>query len=204
MTIAAQLVFEEPTLFGSWNSPQSLEHKPFTCGYCGVHIGHREGYYFHHRNKGDNFSTVRICSSCHRPTYFEGANQIPGPLVGRKVEHLPTDIGALYEEARQDFSNSSFTSASLILRKILMHLAVYKGAAEGLSFQQYVDYLTTAGFVPPDGKAWVDRIRSKGNEANHQIVIVGYRDADDVLTFTEMLLRFIYEMPGRLRPIATT
>jgi hypothetical protein len=33
-----------------------------------------------------------------------------------------------------------------------MHLAVVEGAAENLSFMQYVEYLDGKGFVPPKGK----------------------------------------------------
>lgn len=192
----------EPMLKGNWSNPSQLGPKPFTCGHCGRHVGHREGYFFQHNNHGNQYADIRICSSCHRPTYFEGDKQIPGPIFGRSVEHLPEDIATLYEEARRDCSTGSFTSAALILRKILMHLAVNKGAKEGLTFKEYIDYLGGAGFVPPDGKTWVDRIRTKGSDANHEIVIVTPQDAEDVLTFTEMLLRFIYEMPGRLKPAA--
>ena len=63
---------------------------------------------------------------------------------------------------------------------------------------EYVQYLSDKGYVPPDGKEWVDHIRKKGNEANHEISIMGESDAKDLLGFTEMLLRFIYEFPSRL------
>lgn len=196
-------LINEPILKGEWNQPASLSRKTFTCGYCAGHIGHREGYFFKHINHGSTYANIRICSSCHRPTYFEGEKQVPGPLAERTVEHLPSDVATLYEEARRDCAEGCFTSAVLILRKILMHLAVNKEAKPGLKFEQYVDYLGVNGFVPLDGKPWVDRIRNKGNGANHEIVAVNPQDADDVLTFTEMLLRFVYEMPGRLKVAMT-
>jgi len=42
-----------------------------------------------------------------------------------------------------------------------MHIAVDTGAKEGESFKQYVDYLDNNHYVPPDGKAWVDYIRTR-------------------------------------------
>jgi len=51
-----------------------------------------------------------------------------------------------------------------------------------------------------DGKGWVDHIRKKGNEANHEIVIMKKGDALDLITFIEMLLKFIYEFPSRIPP----
>ena len=61
-----------------------------------------------------------------------------------------------------------------------------------------MDYLANAGYVPPNGKGWVDHIRKKGNEANHEIVVMSKQDAEEVVTFTSMLLKFVYELPGML------
>jgi len=74
-------------------------------------------------------------------------------------------------------------------RKILMHLAVEKGAPAGKSFLEYVKYLAQKGYVPPNGYGWVDHIRTKGNEANHEIKVMGEAEAKDLITFTEMLLK---------------
>lgn len=79
-----------------------------------------------------------------------------------------------------------------------MNIAVSKGAKEGLKFVEYVDYMASKGYIPPDGKDWVDHIRSKGNEATHEIAIMQREDAEDLITFIEALLRFIYEYPGMI------
>jgi hypothetical protein len=63
-----------------------------------------------------------------------------------------------------------------------------------------VEYLSDQNYVPPDGKGWVDHIRKKSNEANHEIVIMKKEDALDLISFIEMLLRLIYEFPSRLIP----
>jgi hypothetical protein len=86
----------------------------------------------------------------------------------------------------------------LALRKLLMNIAVNKGANAGLSFQQYVEYLDSKGYVPPDGKAWVDHIRRKSNDANHEIALMKASDAEELITFAEMLLKFVYEFPSRV------
>jgi Domain of unknown function (DUF4145) len=86
---------------------------------------------------------------------------------------------------------NSFTSAVLTCRKLLMHIAVEKGAPTGQSFLEYVEYLAEKHYVPPDGKGWVDHIRTKGNEANHVIKIMSSDDAKDLIEFSEMLLKFV-------------
>lgn len=85
------------------------------------------------------------------------------------------------------------------MRKLLMHVAVDQGAEEGKSFAFYVGYLEENHWIPPNGKEWVDAIRKGGNEANHEIAIAGEPQAKQLLDFVEMLLKFVYEFPSKLR-----
>ena len=79
-----------------------------------------------------------------------------------------------------------------------MNIAVSLGAKPGEPFASYVEYLAAAGYVPPNGRGWVDHIRKKGNEATHEIVIMQQQDAQNLLLFSEMLLKFIYEFPKKV------
>ena len=53
-------------------------------------------------------------------------------------------------------------------------------------------------YVPPNGQGWVDHIRKKGNEANHEIRLMSRRDAEELILLAEMLLKFVYEFPSRV------
>ena len=79
-----------------------------------------------------------------------------------------------------------------------MHIAVSKGAPVNKTFIKYVDYLSDNHYIPPGSELWVDHIRKKSNEANHEIIQMGMTDSEDLISFTEMLLRMIYEFPARL------
>ena len=79
-----------------------------------------------------------------------------------------------------------------------MNIAVSQGATPGLKFIEYVEYLSQNGYVPPKGKGWVDHIRKKGNEATHEIALMTKEDANDLISFSEMLLKFIYEFPAKI------
>ena len=59
-------------------------------------------------------------------------------------------------------------------------------------------YLADNGYVPPNGRGWVDHIRKKGNEATHEIALMQQGDAEELISFVEMLLKFIYEFPARV------
>jgi hypothetical protein len=79
-----------------------------------------------------------------------------------------------------------------------MNIAASQGAPAGESFLKYVTFLSDKGYVPPNGKHWVDHIRKKGNEANHEIALMTKEDATELVEFSEMLLKFIFEFPNRV------
>ncbi|MEQ1760398.1 MAG: DUF4145 domain-containing protein [Vicinamibacterales bacterium] len=164
------------------------------CGHCGRDVASNQGW----QHGRIPHITIAICPMCGRPNYFEDGNQMPGPQPAGEVLHLPPVVASLYSEARSVMAAHAPTSATLALRKLLMHVAVEQGASQGLTFQQYVTYFETKQLVPIGAKAWVDHIRAKGNEANHEIVTISKTDADELLVFTEMLLKLIYEFPNRL------
>ena len=122
----------------------------------------------------------------------------PSPALGNPIQHLSTDVNEVYEEARRSTKENCHTAAVLLCRKILMNIAVNQGAKANLNFMDYVNYLSDNGYVPPNGKHWVDHIRKKGNDATHEIILMTSEDAKDILTFTEMLLKFIYEFPAMI------
>jgi hypothetical protein len=146
---------------------------------------------------------IYICSNCKNPTYFDLSLQVPGVAFGNKVEYLPSDVEKLYNEARFCMSVNAFTASILVCRKILLHLAVSKKGSQDLTFEKAVEYLASIGYVPPEGKGWVDQIRKKSNEANHEIKLMTQKDAEELVSFLEMLLKFMYEFPSRA-PKSTT
>ena len=156
-----------------WNNIYDVGSFTYQCGACGERTTGRFGIWRIDRDEQRVRARVVICSHCGRPTYFESINQIyPKPRYGQNVEGI-TDGGVaeLYNEARYCTSYGAFTSAVMLCRKILMHVAVSLGAKLNQSFKEYVDYLDREGYTPPKGKDWVDDIRDKGNEANHEILL---------------------------------
>ena len=121
---------------------------------------------------------VFVCAVCDSPTAKLGGRQYPGVTFGDTVRALPTDVQVLYDEARGDMAVPAYTSAVLVCRKILMHVAVELGAQPNLKFVEYVDYLWDNHHVPVNAKAWVDHIRDKSNEANHEIVQMSREEAE--------------------------
>ena len=171
----------------------------YKCGYCEREIASNIGWNSDKISSGSDMK-IRICPNCSQPTYFDfDGNQIPSTIFGNKVEHLPSPVEKLYNEARACTQVNAYTSSILACRKLLMNIAVSKGAKKGLSFQEYVNYLDSKRYTPPDSKEWVDHIRKKGNEATHEIALKTEDDAIELINFVEMLLKFIYEFPSKMK-----
>jgi hypothetical protein len=182
-----------------WSYVQNMTSKSFTCGYCGSSVSSEKGWFVHLQPSGVFAGEIYICHQCGKPTYFDRLTeeQTPGHIFGNQISGVNDEmIEKLYEEARKCTSCGSYTAAVLCCRKILMHIAILKGASEGLKFIEYVEYLSNQNYVPPDAKEWVDQIREKGNEANHEIIIMDRETAEYLMGFVEMLLKIIFEFPS--------
>lgn len=82
-------------------------------------------------------------------------------------------------------------------RKILMHLAVdVAKSKDGATFKQYVEDLDKAGYVPPGLRPSIEKVKDRGNAANHELPASTEADSLVTLKITEHLLRGVYEIPA--------
>lgn len=166
---------------------------PYTCGHCGREVsGAVVGLV---PKVGGGYIRWLQCNSCHDGSVqADSGAVIPGAKYGPKVEGLPEDVRRAYDEARDCLAVSANTASEMMCRKVLMHVAVDKGAAEGGTFAGYIDFLVEAGFVTPPMKDWVKLIKDHGNESNHRLPTPDRGRAEGTLQFTAQLLRSVYEM----------
>lgn len=181
-----------------WHDLKTLSSREYICGYCGNKIASEKGYWGTKPHAAIVSFYIHICHKCNMPTYMDNyGNQLPGAPFGNSVQAISSEnIHILYEEARNCMTINAYTAAVMCCRKLLMNIAVSEGAKEGLSYVQYIEFLKSKGFVPPKGEKWIDHIRTKANQANHEIEIMKREDAETLITFAEMLLKFIYEFPA--------
>ena len=120
----------------------------YTCGHCNTKVSGAVvcAYY------ASTTDTIKwlLCPNCGNGSVLAvDGNVYPGVPFGPNIEGLPENVLKAYEEARNCVSVNAFTSCELICRKILMHVAVEKGATEGDSFTNYLSYLEEKGFITP-------------------------------------------------------
>lgn len=187
-----------------WYNTSELPSRDYVCGHCGKDITSNLGYRMFATDRSSSVDIgvgyVYICHRCNKPTYIGviSGEQVPGFVFGKEFEkEIFNDelIFELYNEARHCMEIGAFTSVGMCCRKVLMHIAVECGAAENKNFTYYVDYLNDNGYITVNAKKWVDIIRSKGNEANHKIIILTESDAKQLIIFVQNIITMIYEMP---------
>src|SRR6516165_7113513 len=109
-----------------WVNVQGVPPHGYTCGYCNHRVGPNQGWFTQTGPNGPQ-ARILVCSYCGGPTYFDiQGRQFPGRIFGNAVASVPQEAAQLYEEARRCMSVSSFTSAVLTCRRLLMHIAVEK------------------------------------------------------------------------------
>ena len=183
----------------AWLDPKTMPPEPYECGYCSHEVSSEKGYALAKGRSANVVGFVRICPHCLAPSFFAPSGDIiPGVPYGKPVDEVPDDVNELYEEARRCASENCDTAAVLLCRKIIAHIGVGLQAEQGQDVPYYVTYLSDEGHIPPSGKDWVELICNKSNEAEHEIVEMSASDAEDMITFVEMLLRCTYEFPNRL------
>lgn len=184
-----------------WEGIGAIESRTYMCGHCGTSLASERGWRALAGRSGPVVGYIYVCHQCTKPTFFgHFGDQIPGVVFGDAVADIPEKtVEQLYNEARTTTSTGAYTAAVLCCRKLLMHIAVAKGATAGDTFINYVQFLADKNFIPPDAKDWVDHIRKKGNEANHEISIMSKNDAEELLAFCEMLLKVIFQFPAAVK-----
>ena len=135
------------------------------------------------------------CPNCEEGS-VRTANGVlhPSMPAGQNVRNLPVEVERAWREVRTVHAIAAYTSAELMCRKILMHVAVdVVKSAPGESFVHYVDALDAAGYITTGMKKTVDKVRSRGNIATHDLPASTEEESLMTMAITEHLLRGIYE-----------
>ena len=189
-----------------WENLTDLAGLSYVCSYCSNRVSSNKGYRCMKNNDAVEksntygFGNIYICPHCKKPTYVdEVMNQFPGIIIGNNVNHLPKDVEGLYQEARNCISVAAYTASTLCCRKILMNIAVDFGAEERKTFIEYIEYLKKKSLVPQEANEVLQHIRTKGNDATHKIEIIEKENAENLIEYIEILLKFVYEFPGKIK-----
>ena len=113
--------------------------------------------------------------------------------------HTPNLVKARFLEGEDAFSRKKWNSAVAMYRSALdIATKGMTGVPPGTFFKR-LEWLHENHAITPDIKAWADHVRVDGNAALHDPEEFAEDDAKSLRFFTEMFLRYVFELPGEVR-----
>lgn len=144
------------------------------------------------------------CEKCLNVNINEAISEKPKSIIPisneyseiKEISKIPEsekNLVNLIEEFYKAKNLGFNSSATLLGRKILMHICVeQKIAEEGKKFIEYVDALKNSDLVGSKWKLKIDKIRTLGNDEAHKIKIASDDELNLVSSVIKTLLTNIY------------
>jgi hypothetical protein len=73
-----------------------------------------------------------------------------------------------------------------------------EGVPAGQTFFKRLEWMDQNHLITPDIRSWADHVRIEGNAALHDPDDFAQDDAKALRFFTEMFLRYVFELPGEV------
>jgi hypothetical protein len=120
--------------------------------------------------------------------------KVDGPLI---PEHLPPDVERVYLQAERNFPTpGNEEAAGTMYRKALdIGLKKIDPSATGL-LKTRIKKLAADGKVTSDIADWSNHVRDLGNEAAHDEDPPTRTELEDLRSFTEMVMRYLFTLPA--------
>jgi hypothetical protein len=67
------------------------------------------------------------------------------------------------------------------------------------TIQKRIDELASRHALTPDLQEWAHVVRLEGNDASHDEDPYTQEEADELLSFVDLYLTYVYTMPGKLK-----
>jgi hypothetical protein len=170
------------------------------------------------------WNCAAICGGCNNPICFRAKNTVqnqpslqpvgqpgnieptfrvaetwPARIDHSAPPHTPNPVKARFLEGEDAFSRNRWNSAVAMYRSALdIATKGMNGVPSGTFFQRLV-WLSNNHAITPDIRAWADHVRVEGNAALHDPEEFAEEDAKALRFFTEMFLRYVFELPGAVR-----
>jgi hypothetical protein len=165
-----------------------------------------------------------ICGACNRPICFVAINRTahappptnlsgeiepqflveeiwPQKLSPTAPPHTPAPVAKRFLEGEDAFNRGNWNSAVAMYRSALdIATKGMEGVPEDkMTFFARLEWLHDSHAITPDMRSWADHVRIEGNAALHDPEEFNQIDAKSLRFFTEMFLRYVFELPGAVR-----
>lgn len=132
------------------------------------------------------------------PISFRGIHWWPLPETNLSSD-ISSDVAAAFAEAALALHAGCPRASAVMARRTLEAVTVDKGETSG-NLAARLKSLASRGVLHPSLAAWAAEIRLVGNIGAHYDLMnpVSREDAQQLLSFTRELLRYLYELPADL------
>ena len=113
-------------------------------------------------------------------------------------QYVPDNIQNFYGQALEAEVRGSWDACGAMCRKVVDVATVYLGADRAKKLAPRIDDLTSKHRLTPQIQEWAHAIRLDGNDATHDPDPFKAEEAMEIRSFTEIFLRYVFELPGML------
>lgn len=123
----------------------------------------------------------------------------PKPKANEAPQYTPPNVARPFIQALDNLRRSNWDAAGTMCRKALdVGTQVMDPALKPLTLYKRIENLHETGRITADLKEWAHHIRVNGNDAAHDEDEFTEDEAKDLMNFTDMLLQYLFTMPGML------
>ncbi len=187
----------------------------FECGHCNTRVQGKEHGRYDFYLEDMPFAEERVlvsCGNCKWPNLI--GREFYGTLGGTDQwgewrvhpattrtfgPDVPKAVRKTYDEAQVNLRSGSFLSTALMCRRSIELLAKDQGATKG-DLAKKLAKLQEEGVIDLRLFEWADALRLAGNDAAHEDDAdydISKEDADDLITFTEAIIDYVYIYKAR-------
>ena len=120
----------------------------------------------------------------------------PKPVVA--PEHLPDNVHRYYMQAADSVRRQSFDAGGVMCRKAIDAAIRETGGDSKETLERRIDALAASQAITPTMRDWAHEVRLGGNEAAHEETPFDGDQAQELLSFTEMFLIYLFTLPEML------
>lgn len=114
-------------------------------------------------------------------------------------EFTPSTVATRFLEGEDAFSRRKWNSAVAMYRSALdIATRAMPEAPADVTFFRRLEALHSRNVITTQMRQWADHVRVEGNAALHDPESFSEQDAASLRLFTEMFLRYVFELPGKV------
>ena len=147
--------------------------------------------------------TFAVCGRCHRAVMatFKGeslylCNMAPAPP--RPPEYLPKEVKDYFRQGVDNLSGNYDAAGAMFRTALETALREKLPDSKARTLFDLIKEAETQQKLTPDLAKWAHQIRLGGRDAVHKKEPSSKEDAQDLHDFTELVLLYLYTLPGML------